>query len=147
MGKSILDYIQKNLILSMDAKKAGKGQAEDQQPNKHFRLTISCKDVKAIEDITTKIITNANKRKEEYPDMRVRGPRRMPTKVLRITTRKSPCGNGTNTFDKYEMRIHKRVIDFSCNRADLQHITKVEIGAGIIIEAKNGRLNGITSSD
>ena len=67
--------------------------------------------------------------------MKVKGPRRMPTKTLRITTRRSPCGNGTNTFDKYEMRIHKRVIDFSCNRADLQSITKVEIGAGIIIEA------------
>merc|ERR1711883_45051 len=109
MGKSILDYIQKNLILSMDAKKTGKGQAEDQQPNKHFRLNISCKDVRAIEDITTKIITNANKRKEEYPDMRVRGPRRMPKSQEYIIVLFLPCGNGTNTFDKYEMRIHKRV--------------------------------------
>merc|ERR1712146_765944 len=134
MGKYIGLYLK---ILSMDAKKAGKGQQEDQQPNKHFRLTISCKDVRAIEAITTKIITNANKRKEEYPDMRVRGPRRMPTKVLRITTRKSPCGNGTNTFDKFEMRIHKRVIDFNCTREDLQNITKIEIPPGIIIEAND----------
>lgn len=33
----------------------------------------------------------------------------MPTKRLKICTRKSPCGNGTNTFDNWEMRIHKRV--------------------------------------
>ena len=26
--------------------------------------------------------------------LRVKGPARMPTKVLKITTRKSPCGNG-----------------------------------------------------
>ena len=31
--------------------------------------------------------------------------RRMPTKTLRITTRKAPCGNGTNTWDRFEMRM------------------------------------------
>ena len=35
----------------------------------------------------------------------------MPTKLLSHTTRKSPCGNGTATFDRYEMKIHKRLID------------------------------------
>ena len=30
--------------------------------------------------------------------LKVKGPVRMPTRVLKITTRKSPCGNGTNTF-------------------------------------------------
>ena len=35
----------------------------------------------------------------------------MPTKVLKITTRKTPCGEGSKTWDRYEMRIHKRVID------------------------------------
>ncbi len=31
--------------------------------------------------------------------LKPRGPTRMPTKVLRVTTRKSPCGEGTNTWD------------------------------------------------
>jgi small subunit ribosomal protein S20e len=119
----------------MDAKKGGKGAQDDQQPKVHYRLTISCKDVKAIEDITKNIIQRAKVRQEDQADLKVRGPRRMPTKVLKLTVRKSPCGNGTNTFDKYEMRIHKRVIDFNCTRTDLQNITKIEIGAGIIIEA------------
>ena len=35
----------------------------------------------------------------------------MPTKTLNITTRKTPCGEGSKTWDRYEMRIHKRVID------------------------------------
>jgi small subunit ribosomal protein S20e len=37
-------------------------------------------------------------------NLKVKGPVRMPTKVLRITTRKGPSGQGTNTFDKFEMR-------------------------------------------
>jgi hypothetical protein len=28
-------------------------------------------------------------------NLQVKGPVRMPTKVLKITTRKSPCGNGS----------------------------------------------------
>ena len=44
-------------------------------------------------------------------NVQVSGPVRMPTKFLRITTRKSPSGEGTNTWEHLEMRIHKRVID------------------------------------
>ena len=36
--------------------------------------------------------------------LKVKGPVRMPTRVLRITTRKGPSGQGTTTFDKFEMR-------------------------------------------
>jgi ribosomal protein uS10 len=42
---------------------------------------------------------------------RVSGPVRLPTKVLRITTRKTPCGEGSKSWDRFEMRIHKRIID------------------------------------
>lgn len=43
--------------------------------------------------------------------LRVKGPVRMPTKYLKITTRKTPCGEGSKTWDRFEMRIHKRLID------------------------------------
>jgi ribosomal protein uS10 len=49
--------------------------------------------------------------------LKVKGPVRLPTKTLRITTRKSPCGEGTNTYDRYEMRIHKRLIDLHVSAA------------------------------
>jgi ribosomal protein S10 len=31
-------------------------------------------------------------------DLKVKGPVRLPTKHLRITTRKTPCGEGTSSF-------------------------------------------------
>jgi small subunit ribosomal protein S20e len=43
--------------------------------------------------------------------LKVKGPVRMPTKILRITTRKTPCGEGSKTWDRFQMRIHKRLID------------------------------------
>ena len=50
----------------MDVKKTGKGQAEDQQPNKHFRLTITCRDTKAIEDGKTPNINKSSHRKDYH---------------------------------------------------------------------------------
>lgn len=36
----------------------------------------------------------------------IQGPVRMPTKVLRITTRKTPCGEGSKTWDRFQVRIN-----------------------------------------
>jgi small subunit ribosomal protein S10 len=43
--------------------------------------------------------------------VRVKGPIPLPTKRLRVTTLRNPSGEGTNRYDKYELRIHKRIID------------------------------------
>ncbi len=50
-------------------------------------------------------------RRARDSELKVKGPIRMPTKILKITTRKTPCGEGSKTWDRFEMRIHKRVID------------------------------------
>lgn len=57
----------------------------------------------------------------------ISGPIPLPTKKLKITTRKCPCGNGTATFDRYEMRIHKRIIDLMANDKILHSIMKIHI--------------------
>lgn len=57
----------------------------------------------------------------------ISGPIPLPTKRLKITTRKGPCGNGTATFDHFEMRIHKRIIDLPANDAVLHNIMRISI--------------------
>jgi len=64
----------------------------------------------------------------------IRGPIPMPTKKLKITTRKSPCGDGKATFDNWEMRIHKRVIDMPMNERVLHSIMRVPIPREVSIE-------------
>jgi len=63
-----------------------------------------------------------------------RGPIPLPTKKLRITTRKSPCGNGKATFDNFEMRIHKRIIDLPMDDRVLHSIMRVPIPKEVNIE-------------
>ncbi len=66
----------------------------------------------------------------------VRGPIPIPTKKLKITTRKSPCGDGKATFDHWEMRIHKRIIDVSVNERVLHSILRTSIPKEVNIEIK-----------
>ena len=64
----------------------------------------------------------------------VKGPIRIPTKRLSLTVRKSPCGNGTNTFDRYEMRIHKRVLDLVAPVEMAKSIMSIQIEPGVDVE-------------
>jgi len=64
----------------------------------------------------------------------IKGPIPLPTKKLKITTRKGPCGNGTATWDRYEMRVHKRLIDLGIDERALRLVMKVPIPEGLNIE-------------
>lgn len=64
----------------------------------------------------------------------MKGPIPLPTKKLRLTTRKGPCGNGTATWDRFEMRVHKRLIDLGIDERALRLVMKVPIPEGLNIE-------------
>jgi small subunit ribosomal protein S10 len=63
----------------------------------------------------------------------IRGPIPLPTKKLKITTRKSPCGDGKASFDNFEMRIHKRLIDLGVDERALRLIMRVPIPENVQI--------------
>lgn len=64
----------------------------------------------------------------------VRGPIPLPTKKLKLTTRRSPCGNGAETFERFEMRVHKRLIDLGLDERALRLVMRVHIPEGLNIE-------------
>jgi len=62
------------------------------------------------------------------------GPIPLPTKKLKITTRKSPCGDGTATFDNFEMRIHSRLIEIPADDRVLHSIMRLYVPRNITIK-------------
>ena len=52
----------------------------------------------------------------------IRGPVPLPTKKLRVPCRKSPDGEGSETWDRWEMRIHKRLIDLDADERALRQL-------------------------
>lgn len=116
-----------------------KGEKQQEEQVSKFKLTITHRDVKETEQICRDFLANIDKEVslEENPrNIKHRGPVRIPTKHLRITVRKSPCGNGTATFDRYEMRIHKRVFYLECTREDIKKLSNLNVPAGMIVEAQ-----------
>jgi len=64
----------------------------------------------------------------------MKGPIPLPTKKLKVTTRKSPCGDGKASWERYEMRIHKRLIDLGVDERALRLVMRVPIPEGLNIE-------------
>ncbi|CAO2630820.1 40S ribosomal protein S20 [Lemmus lemmus] len=67
-------------------------------------------------------------------NLKVKGPVRMPTKTLRLTTRKTPCGEGSKTWDQFQMRIHKRLIDLHSPSEIVKQIRTISIELGVEVE-------------
>ncbi|HZX45548.1 MAG TPA: 30S ribosomal protein S10 [Candidatus Nanoarchaeia archaeon] len=64
----------------------------------------------------------------------MRGPIPLPTKKLKVTTRKGPDGRGSSTWDRFEMRIYKRVVDLGLDERALRLVMRVPIPEGLNIE-------------
>ena len=64
----------------------------------------------------------------------MRGPIPLPTKKLKVTTRKAPSGEGKASWERYEMRIHKRLIDLGIDERALRLVMRVPIPDGLNIE-------------
>ena len=64
------------------------------------------------------------------------GPVYLPTRRVIIPTRRSPCGEGSETWDKFELRIHKRLIDIEQNERTMRHLIKLRVPEEVFIEVR-----------
>jgi len=86
------------------------------------RIKLSSIDIGALNPVMGSIKEIADR-----AGVALRGPIPLPTRKLKVTTRKSPCGNGTATFDKFEMRVHRRILDLPAEDRVLHPIMKLQI--------------------
>jgi small subunit ribosomal protein S10 len=93
------------------------------------RIKLASTDINKINQTCAYIMDVAEK-----TGVVMKGPIPLPTKKLRLTTRKGPCGNGTATWDRFEMRVHKRLIDIGIDERALRLVMKVPIPEGLNIE-------------
>ena len=93
------------------------------------RIKLSSIDISALNSIIEMIKDIAGK-----AGVIMRGPIPLPTRRMKITTRKSPCGDGTATFDRFEMRVHKRIIDLPAEDRILHPIMMLKIPRSVQIK-------------
>ena len=93
------------------------------------RIKLSSTDPEKMNGVIEKIKEIANKLGVSYS-----GPIPFPTKRLKIPVRKSPTGRGRETFETWEMRIHKRLINIGVDERALRMIMKIQIPKEVNVE-------------
>lgn len=96
---------------------------------KRARIRVSSPNLKDLQEVCTEIVNIAKK-----TGVRVRGPIPLPTKRLVVPVRKAPSGEGTHTFDHYELRIHKRIIDIDAEERTLRSLMRIRMPETMHIE-------------
>ena len=93
------------------------------------RIRLTSTDPKKLQMICDELSDIAEK-----TGVKIAGPIPLPTKRLLVPVRKSPCGEGTHTYDKYELRIHKRMIDIDANERAMRRVMRIKVPDDIYIE-------------
>ena len=93
------------------------------------RIKLMSPDCKVLDDICKQILDVA-----ERTGVKHSGAIPLPTRKLVIPTRKSPCGGGTESYEKWQMRIHKRLIDIEADERTLRRVMRVEIPEKVHVE-------------
>ena len=90
------------------------GKKSTNTPHKH-RL-------RKIEEVCGELRSIAQK-----TGVKINGPVPLPTKRLRVPVLKAPSGEGTATWDRWEMRIHKRLIDIDSEERVMRRIMRIRV--------------------
>ncbi|HZX33956.1 MAG TPA: 30S ribosomal protein S10 [archaeon] len=93
------------------------------------RIKLSSPDYGSIEEICGKIQEVAERTGAKHS-----GTIPLPTKKLVVPTRKGPCGGGTESYEKWQMRVHKRIIDIQADETTLRRVMRVEIPENVHVE-------------
>ncbi|XP_068921887.1 small ribosomal subunit protein uS10-like [Petaurus breviceps papuanus] len=112
----------------MAFKNTSKTLVEPEVAIHRIRITLTSRDVKSLEKLCANLIRGAKEK-----NLKVKGPVRMPTKTLQITTRKT-CSEGSKTWDGFQMRIHKHLIDLHSHSEIVKQITSISIEPGVEVE-------------
>uniref|UniRef100_A0A2K6GZ09 Small ribosomal subunit protein uS10 n=1 Tax=Propithecus coquereli TaxID=379532 RepID=A0A2K6GZ09_PROCO len=100
----------------------GKTPVEPEVAIHQIRITLTSSNIKSLEKVCADLIRGTKEK-----NLKVKGPVWMSIKTLRITTRKLPCGEGSKTWDHFQMRIIKRLIDLHSPSKVVKQITSISI--------------------
>jgi small subunit ribosomal protein S10 len=93
------------------------------------RIKLISRNMASSRDIAKQIVTIA-----KTLGVKIKGPIPLPTRHMVIPTRKTPCGDGSHTFDHWEMRIHKWLVEIDGTDQALRQIMRIPVPDAVQIE-------------
>merc|ERR1712113_490543 len=96
-------FIKLPHMADVDTKKDKEGV--EKKDLKKTKITFSSNQLDRVQKVANQLVGNA-----KAQNVKIKGPVPMPNKHLTVTCRRTPCGEGSKTWDHWEMTIHKRLI-------------------------------------
>src|SRR3970282_1557091 len=93
------------------------------------RISLSGTDPKKVDSVCQQI-----RMISERTGVAMGGPISLPTQRLVVPERKSPGGEGSETWDRWELRIHKRLIDLDADERALRQLMRIRVPDGVNTE-------------
>ncbi|HUR61292.1 MAG TPA: 30S ribosomal protein S10 [Candidatus Thermoplasmatota archaeon] len=97
--------------------------------NAKARISLTGTDPTKVDSVCSQI-----KLISERTGVNMSGPIPLPTKKLNVPTRKAPDGEGSETWDRWQMRVHKRLIDLDADDRALRQLMRIQVPDGVNIE-------------
>ena len=96
--------------------------------NDKIRIRLKAYDYRVLDQSASEIVDTAKR-----TGARVAGPIPLPTKKLKVPVRKSPDGEGSETWDRWEARLHKRLIYIDADERAMRQLMRIQIPDGVKI--------------
>ncbi|MFP4051796.1 MAG: 30S ribosomal protein S10 [Thermoplasmata archaeon] len=93
------------------------------------RISLSGTSPNRVDEICDQI-----KKISERTGVEMKGPIPLPTKKLVVPVRKAPDGEGNETWERWEMRVHKRLIDIDADERALRQLMRIQVPDEVNIE-------------
>ena len=93
------------------------------------RITLSGEDPEALEGVIKQI-----KELTSTLQMKFHGPVRMPVKKLLIACRRTPCGDGSDTYETWEKRVSKRLVDIEGDEKYIKQILRIKVPTNVFVK-------------
>ena len=93
------------------------------------RIKLTSTDTQKLEGVCDEIREIAQK-----IGVKLVGPIPLPSKKHVVPTRRTPCGDGSKTWDHYEMRVHKRLIEIDARDRVMRSIMRIRVPNEVYIE-------------
>ncbi|MCL5430023.1 MAG: 30S ribosomal protein S10 [Candidatus Marsarchaeota archaeon] len=85
--------------------------------------------IKDVDSIAHQIISIA-----KALNVKNKGPVPLPTKHIIQPTRRTPAADGSHTWEKWEMRVHKRLIEIDGSEQALRQVMRIPVPDTVQIE-------------
>lgn len=93
------------------------------------RIRLWSVNINNLNYVVTQIVDIAKK-----SGVDVRGPIPLPTKRMVVPVLVPPHGEGTKVYEKWEMRIHKRIVDVNADERVMRQLMRVRVPDDVYIE-------------